>query len=293
MMAYFATALAVNMGLCLFADISWAQSPTLPMEPTHISGQSVTPAYEGWFKNPDGSFSLLVGYYNRNQQAAVDIPIGLDNRIEPGGPDLGQPAHFLPGRQWGVFTIRVPADFGDKKLTWTINANGKTMQVPFSLNLLWEVEPFRDANGNTPPWVSFKKNGPFQNGPVAEAEVLTATAGDPLLLPVWVAEDEKLSPGARRPSSPAATLSWSRFRGPAEVLFSNLRPPVEQMANRDAPQGTPFQGKATTTVTFPEPGDYILRLQINDWSGEGGRGFQCCWTTAFVKVSVKSATGTR
>jgi hypothetical protein len=30
-----------------------------------------------------------------------------------------------------------------------------------------------------------------------------------------------------------------------------------------------------------------LYLAANDWSGPGGRGFQCCWTNALVKVSVK------
>ena len=40
----------------------------------------------------------------------LDIPIGPNNRIEPGGPDMGQPTHFLPGRQWGMFTVPVPKD---------------------------------------------------------------------------------------------------------------------------------------------------------------------------------------
>ena len=96
----------------------WAQS--LPFEPTHDSGQSVTGAFEGWFPNPDGSFSLLIGYYNRNQKQTLEIPAGPNNRIEPGGPDQGQPTHFLAGRQWGVFTVTVPKDFGENKLTWTL-----------------------------------------------------------------------------------------------------------------------------------------------------------------------------
>src|ERR1041384_1302564 len=77
----------------------------LPFEPTHESGQSVTGAFEGWFPNADGSISLLAGYFNRNAKQEFDISPGPNNRIEPGGPDQGQPTHFLPGRQWGVFTI--------------------------------------------------------------------------------------------------------------------------------------------------------------------------------------------
>ena len=44
---------------------------------------------------------------------------------------------------------------------------------------------------------------------------------------------------------------------------------------------------AVSTATFSEPGDYVLHVIANDWSGEGGRGFVCCWTNAQVKVQVK------
>src|SRR5690349_29044 len=74
--------------LALSGALLSAQS--LPLEPAHESGTSVTGAFEGWFKNSDGSFSLLLGYYNRNQKQEVDVPIGPNNRIEPGGPDRGQ-----------------------------------------------------------------------------------------------------------------------------------------------------------------------------------------------------------
>jgi hypothetical protein len=50
--------------------------------------------------------------------------------------------------------------------------------------------------------------------------------------------------------------------------------------------GVEFSGKATTNVKFGEPGDYVLHVTVNDYSGDGGGGFQCCWTTGLVKVSV-------
>src|SRR5262245_31597223 len=129
----------------------------LPLEPLHDSGQSVTGAFEGWFKNPDGTYSILIGYFSRNLKQELDVPIGPDNHIDPGGPDRGQPTHFLPRRQWGVFTIIVPADFGDKKLTWTLTANGKATTVPMGLHRDYEVDPFRDAaEKNTPPVLKFQ-----------------------------------------------------------------------------------------------------------------------------------------
>src|SRR4051794_22839232 len=62
------------------------------------AGQNVSPAYEGWEQNPDGSFNVLFGYMNRNWEEEIDVPVGPDNGIEPGGPEQGQPTRFLPRR---------------------------------------------------------------------------------------------------------------------------------------------------------------------------------------------------
>lgn len=257
----------------------------VPPGPVHDSGQSVTPAYEGWFRNPDGTFSILFGYFNRNQKQELDVPAGPENRIEPGGPDQGQPTHFLARRQWGVFTVTVPKDFGSQKLSWILTANGKTTTIPAGLDPLWELAPFRDATGNTPPFIGFDAAGPFVQGPKGNAASFTAGLGNPLSLVVWVADDASLVPGATAPKSPAVTVRLSKFRGPGAVIFSNARPVVEPAAF-DGPVNTKFRGKAAATVTFSEPGEYVLRVQANDWSGEGGRGFQCCWSNAWARVTV-------
>lgn len=265
--------------------LGWAQQ--LPMEPPHDSGQSITGAFEGWFGNPDGSYSLLIGYYNRNAKRELDIPIGPNNRIEPGGPDLGQPTHFLTGRQWGVFTVTLPKDFGSKKLTWTLVANGQTTVIPLSLNLLWEVSPFIEASGNTPPFISFEEGKLGVQGPRGSSTTLTTTLSTPLTLTVWVADDAKLPRSATQGlRSGAVTVSWSKFRGPGSVTFANAKPTVEKEESKVMPAPA-FSGKAITTATFSEPGEYVLRVVANDASGDGGRGFQCCWSNAQVKVSVK------
>ena len=119
---------AAVLSVCVAAQRA-AQQPTrppLPLEPLGSSGEAIFPAFEGWGPHKDGSIVLLLGYYNRNKVERVDIPIGPNNRIEPGGPDFGQPTQFEPSRQHGVFAIRVPKDFGNKKLTWTITVNGQT-----------------------------------------------------------------------------------------------------------------------------------------------------------------------
>jgi hypothetical protein len=274
------TALAMLAAVAGWVVVGAGQQ--LPLQPTKERGASVTPAFEGWYPNPDGTFTLLVGYFNRNRVELLDVPIGQNNRIDPGGPDFGQPTHFLPRRQWGVFTIVVPKDFGTKKLTWTLTANGETMQVPLSLNAAYQVEPFKDpAMGNTPPVIKFQEGGPELTGPPRGiALTLNAAVGQPLAIPLWVSDKpgrDDESGGRGRGNAPPAMLTLVKHRGPGEVKFAEVRPKADFAAG----------GRATANVTFSAPGEYVVRVQANDASGEGGGGFQCCWTNALVKVMVK------
>src|SRR5579859_1030911 len=86
--------LCVAWGVVPTAQIPPIPQHNLPLDPAHDRGASITPAYEGWFQNQDGSFSLLVGYFNRNTKEPIDIPVGPNNKVEPGDPDQGQPTHF-------------------------------------------------------------------------------------------------------------------------------------------------------------------------------------------------------
>jgi hypothetical protein len=262
---------------------------TLPLEPARDASASVTGAFEGWFKNADGTFSLLLGYYNRNRNQEVDLPVGPNNRMEGGGPDRGQPTHFMPGRGWGLFAVKVPADFGESKITWTITANGKTTVIPASLKPDYEISPFIEAAvGNTPPVLSFEEKGQSVQGPQGMSVDRTAKVGSPLTLTVWVSDDAKYttSSGARpKDLGSPVTVKWIKYRGPGIVTFAPERPAVEKVDRKDST--APFNGKATTSVTFAEPGDYVLHVTANDYSGEGGAGFQCCWTNGQVKITVQ------
>lgn len=268
-----------TVAVCLVGALVCPQPATaqLPLEPGKKTGQNVTAAYEGWYRNEDGSFTFLIGYFNRNHAQALDIPIGPDNRIEPGGPDRGQPTHFLPRRAWGVFTIRVPADFGNDKLTWHLVANGVPTEIPFTLKKDWEVEPLRDAaQGNTPPTLRFEDGTTQQGPPEGISTELRAVAGEPLELVAWATDDDVVDEYRRaRAPDPPARVFWSKYRGPGAVEFEEERPEVSKE-----------DGRTATHVTFAEPGDYVLRLQANDVTGNGGGGAQCCWTNAHVRVDV-------
>jgi hypothetical protein len=305
------------------------QTPSpLPLSQTiRERGSSVTGAFEGWYYGKDGATYALVGYFNRNSKQEFDIPVGPNNRIEPGGPDLGQPTHFLPGRQWGVFSVKLPKDLGTKRLAWTIVANGFTNTITLHTQADYIVEPYEDAaNKNTPPKIKFDPSGEVFTGPPnGIAATHNATVDVPLELTAWVtdegpkinipentgrgrgrgrgaaaggrgdaaAEPDAAGRGARgrgaadgRGANPEFTppprlaLTWSKFRGPGDVKFDAAKPTID----------VEHEGKATTNATFAAPGDYILRLEGNDSTGVGGGGFQCCWSTAHVAVTVKSAS---
>ena len=66
-----------------------AQLPRAPLvlEPLGSKGEAIFPALEGWGPDKSGDNVILLGYYNRNKAQELTIPIGPDNRIEPGGPD--------------------------------------------------------------------------------------------------------------------------------------------------------------------------------------------------------------
>jgi hypothetical protein len=266
----------------LSVAVGFAQAPRrLPLSPPRERGASVTPAFEGWYQNDDGSFTMLLGYYNRNSHETVEIPVGPNNRVEPGGPDQGQPTFFETGRQWGVFTIKVPKDFGAKALTWTIVSGGEEQTIPITLNKAYSVTPFLERGmGNSPPVLSFSEGGAAVTGPpVGVSASYTGAVNEPVAINVWV-KDEKgsgqVQGGRGRGPSSIATISLHKFRGPGAVTFDKARIPV------------PTQGAmVTATAKFAAPGDYLLRVQANDESGEGGGGFQCCWTNTYVKAAIR------
>jgi hypothetical protein len=100
---------------------------------TYSRGQNVSPAFEGWERNDDGSFNMMFGYMNRNWEEELDVPIGPDNSFSPGNADQGQPTRFLPRRNRFVFKVRVPKDWGNKELIWTLTTKGKTERAHATL----------------------------------------------------------------------------------------------------------------------------------------------------------------
>ena len=134
------------VGVIVTASWTLLSAGQLLLAPVGTHGQTVTPVYEGWYPNPDGTISVSWGYFNRNSEEIVRVPVGADNRIEPGGPDRGQPTVFLPRRHRGVFTVVVPGDFGDDEVLWTLTFRGDTQTIPGRSGLVAHVSGFRQRN---------------------------------------------------------------------------------------------------------------------------------------------------
>ena len=251
------------------------------------AGQTVTPAYEGWYENEDGTIALSFGYYNRNIEEVLDIPVGPSNRIlgVPGGEsDQGQPSHFETGRHWGVFTVNIPVGSGEE-VVWHLENQGKTFRIPANLSNDYVIDAIvGDASGNLPPQIRFQEGGQIGHGPGGiTAGPVQAEVGEPLSVDVWVTDDGKVSGIAAMiiatsGMTPPVDLVWFKHQGPSEVAFS-------ESATKIAAAG----GKANTEVTFSEAGDYLLRARLTDISGPATAGHsQCCWTNSFLKVSVSN-----
>jgi hypothetical protein len=228
----------------------------------YARGQNVVPVFEGWIANPDGTFSLVFGYFNRNWEEEIFIPVGPDNHIEPGGPDRGQPTFFEPRRGKNLFEIVVPKDFGKKEVVWTLTRRGKTERAFGTLNREEVISRYMIAAGtilteaaqagnddvgnekesNKPPSVTF--------GSVAPVRLPTTAA-----LTATVSDDGFQEPGSGgRAGRGGLRVQWSLYRGPAKVVFDPPISPVPSLTG----------GKATTTVKFNAPGTYWLRATATD-----------------------------
>jgi len=97
---------------------------------------------------------------------------------------------------------------------------------------------------------------------------------------VWLTDDavhEKQPVVVKRQVVPSMNVTWIKHSGPAApVVFST---PEEAVADP--------QGRATTTATFSEPGEYVIRAR-GDAHGnvDSSDADQCCWTNGYWKVLV-------
>lgn len=229
-------------------------------------GQNVQPAFDGYEINPDGSYTYWFAYLNRNYAEVVDIPIGPDNMFEPGPIDRGQPTRFYPRRHKSMFSVVVPADFG--QLTWHLTVRGEkatAIAKPVLHNII-------DRHVSTSVGGLGRFEGePLNQAPTAAVEPtsLSVRPGDEASLTISGKDDGLPEMGGK---SMGMNYQVTVYRGLGEP---HITPASGRLEN----------GRATVKVSFDAPGDYTLHVQVDD--GSANFGTFCCWTNNLVQVSVK------
>ena len=271
------------------------------------TGQTIAPAYEGWEQNPDGSYNLLFGYFNRNWEEQTHVPIGPANSIDPGGPDQGQPTRFFPRRNKFIFKVRVPKDFGNKEVIWTLTTQGKTERAYATLKADYKVDrrvymTNMHMRLNVPDYPEFDQDMVDDVAPVVRLEGAaqrTVKVNEPLSLDAFVSDDGKLkakpAPKGVNDSDTTALglrVAWFIYRGGGRVRFEPEQFKVWQDKTPGGnspwtpawlPPPLPADGKHPVKVTFEQPGTYTVRLLAHDG------GLQ---THADVVVTVTGAPAT-
>jgi len=248
------------------------------------SGMPVIPLMHGWIPNPDGSATIDFGYLNMNYDEAFHIPFGPDNFIVPEEFDGVQPTYFKPAtyesgrrmRHQSVFAVTIPEDF-DRDVVWTLRVNGRTVCVPGrAVSESYVMDDVfsgtraegggMDVGGTSAPSAAslrLEAEGQEARGRVGIITgPMSATVGEPLELNVWVDLHDR----------PSTTLYWFPHQGPADVMFEPQQVEVVE------------EGRVTTTAIFQEPGDY--RIRVTALENRSALVQFCCWTNAYVQVTV-------
>jgi len=228
-----------------------------------MRGEIVSPAYEGWWPNEDGSLTLFFGYMNSNWEQEYDIPVGPDNyftlteagrlddldleALDPAQADQGQPTHFQPRRNAFLFTLRAPPDFGDKEWVWTLRTQGKTNRAYGLLSSDYRIDPqvmSTEVGGNfgslddrlrTHLAPELEVEGDLHRDVViGEPLTLVALANDPDNYPPseevrgrppeTMEELYRVPSGSTVRGAPGLRFMWMVYRGPTQhVAFAPLQ----------------------------------------------------------------------
>ncbi len=266
-----------------------AQQPSFPGA-RYSRGLDVSPVFNGWERNADGTFSMWFGYYNRNSEEALDVPIGPENTFDLGDGDQGQPTHFYPGARWWVFKVVVPKDWPtDKRLVWTLTNRGRTNLSKAWLEPEWEVDKLLiSADAASDPFTG-SLGRPIADAIIAgnTAPVITGSSSQTIALPatakltVTVTDDglpkprpaERGSDGEVKGGVQGVRVRWILYRGPGQVQFD---PGLSSFV-----YGKPLTSQ--TKVSFMAPGKYRIRAIASDGA---------LFSTFDVDVKVNSGTST-
>jgi hypothetical protein len=224
-------------------------------------------------------------------------------------------------RERGTFGIVVPADFeGD--VWWTLTTNGYTTRVPgrihterqglIGFEAAYELSVTPQAEGSLRPSIRFAENGPETIGVVGiEApQRLSTTVGRPVEVRFWAFDRgerdlrevnmtlwkhqgpvggtisfESLveTPPAPEGQAPAAGGGRGGRGGGARPMVPG---PVTMGQIVRIPMTGPAANQGRFRASFDTPGEYMIRIRIDNFGGDSAPGNMCCWTNGYVRVNV-------
>ena len=216
-----------------------------PVPASAQRNQPIYPAYDGFLKNPDGSYTLSFAYFSHNAEV-VSIAPGADNSFAPAPGDRMQPTTFKPGH-WRFQCVMVVGPEFDGKMRWSLTYGGTTTGTSERmLQSNWNLvegapELSRLDYAKVPRGVCLNRAPTVRllGKTARKGEVsIDATTAEELHLFGSVA-DEGL------PRTGKLVVAWKALKGPGNVRFSNA-------------------GAPRTTASFTTAGTYELELFATD-----------------------------
>ena len=280
-----------------------------PLQPNSPGNRVLAPFMEGWYANEDGTYTISFGYSNANTDTLY-IPVGENNFLDPAQFDGVQATIFFPGHHRGIFTVTLPAEMKDQDVWWNLRKpNDVFRRVPGRTSAdAYELDWMPRPHGGLPPSVSFDSQSGVGRGPpgIFAERTQTVAVGSPLTLSVNATDPSERDQDDARMVSVPLRVVWSQLQGagPVEYTRHESNPEVEEDEDDDSPaarfrrrrgprgpQVIPLadgQGTASVIVAFSVPGEYLMLAQVDNFAApDSGTQDQCCWTNAYVRVTVR------
>jgi hypothetical protein len=209
--------------------------------------QPIYPAYDGFLKNADGSYTIAFAYFSHNSEV-VNVPPGPNNSFSTGAGDRMQPTAFKPGH-WRFQCVMVVGPEFDGKLSWNLAYAGKktgTSQNMLHSNwfLVEGAEELGKIDVKTVP-----RNVCLNRAPQVRVLGTNRREGKDVLGTVGTAGAEESLFGSINdeglPRGGALSAAWQQISGPGPVKFED-------------------PAKARTHVVYPVAGAYVLELTGSD-----------------------------
>lgn len=293
--------LTLLTGLLLAAPL-YAQLPErlrdYPLATRGATGEAVAPMFNGWMKHEDGSVTMIFGFANQNREAIIDVPLGPNNKLEPAQFQGAQPTHFpvynrggfVGIQERGAFGVTVPADMADTEVIWTLSSGGKTYSIPGrATSPAYELSAGEAAAGSLRPAIRFTEDGEESTDSVGiYAEPQAVSVGQPITLSALIQDRGNRDGYEGVEPYYAPGNAWVLHQGPAipDIETPEISGRKRAQENPDSHENNDWH-EVSTQVTFPEPGDYVIRLRADNFLATDSKFDNvCCWSNAYFPVTV-------